>query len=246
MTPLPPPPALPDLAQFGPSRVGRRRRRQALDRYYTAQRRYEGRPAVSGPPIPGSHRTGRRQFYTLEQARAGGLKSGEARRIKAAPLHREIKQLRNSGLGCREIARRLGCAHSTVSRLLRGVIRTFVKLVREQYSPPRRKPSQRAARGRESRMLALIFAYIGHITGLLRGGGLDKRRRGLLAGHLAQYQRRRDRYMLAVQRDSLLASKVEELSRALADRATEAGITQGVEFINSITCTDRRGRRACQ
>lgn len=95
-------------------------------------------------------------------------------------------------------------------------------------------------------MLALIFAYIGHITGLLRGGGLDKRRRGLLAGHLAQYQRRRDRYMLAVQRDSLLASKVEELSRALADRATEAGITQGVEFINSITCTDRRGRRACQ
>ena len=79
-------PTFPNLANLGTSRIGKKLTRKALDAYYVALRRYEGKPAMSGPPIPNSEKLlGRREYYTLAQCRLGGHRSGETRRRKAQP-----------------------------------------------------------------------------------------------------------------------------------------------------------------
>ena len=63
--------------------------------------------------------------YTREQARNGGIVSGASRRFKASNRHAEMRRLHSLGLySLTEIASRLGCHVSTVSRVLRGIIRT--------------------------------------------------------------------------------------------------------------------------
>ena len=123
------PPQPPDVSAFGKSRVGRKLRKRAFDDYFRALgkwRRRMGIPARSGPPIPGSQP---REYYTLDQARHGGQKSGRVRREKAAARHRRIFRLRSEGRSLREIASLVGCHYTTVSRLLNGHIRTVAAVV---------------------------------------------------------------------------------------------------------------------
>ena len=98
-------PTFPDIGNLGRSRVARKLRRKTLDAYYVALRRHQRRPALSGPPIPNSEKKGSRQFYTLEQARRGGRRSGETRRRKAEKKWREVCTLRRRGFGIRHRSR---------------------------------------------------------------------------------------------------------------------------------------------
>ncbi len=66
--------------------------------------------------------------YTRTQARAGGRISGETRRRRSHPWHRLARRLYRNSKGCNysQIARALGRHVSTVSRVLRGVIKTLL------------------------------------------------------------------------------------------------------------------------
>ena len=66
--------------------------------------------------------------YTRQQARAGGRIGGETRRRQAHPWHKLARRLYRNGKGLNfsQIARALGRHASTVSRLLRGIIKTLL------------------------------------------------------------------------------------------------------------------------
>ena len=120
-------------ARNGRSRLARKFNRKALDRRYQAlgrirRRRGTARPRA-GPPIAGTEHRGGRRYYTLAQAQHGGQKSGRVRRSKAHDRHARIFSLRDQGLGIRAIARVVGCAASTVSRVLRGIIKSVAGTV---------------------------------------------------------------------------------------------------------------------
>ncbi len=66
--------------------------------------------------------------YPRHRKQAGGRISGETRRRIAQPWHKAARRLYRGGKGCNfsQIARVLGRHVSTVSRLLRGIIRTLL------------------------------------------------------------------------------------------------------------------------
>ena len=68
------------------------------------------------------------QRYTREQRQAGGRIRGEQKRIEARPRHAEIRRLYAEGCSQAEIARQVHYHPSTVSRVLRGIIRTCLTL----------------------------------------------------------------------------------------------------------------------
>ena len=117
------PPVYPDVDSLGTSRIGRKLRRKALDAYRVALRRYEGRPAKSGPPIPNSEKHGRREFYSMDQARRGWLRSLQVRQSEAKPKYDQCKRLRFAGRLLREIAEIVGYSIGHVSKIVRGKIR---------------------------------------------------------------------------------------------------------------------------
>ena len=87
-------------------------------------------PAVStfpksGPPIPESDP---RAYYTLAQARIGGIRSGDARRFLVRNRHAEVRRLHRKGKPQAVIAALVGYHQSTVCRILSGVIRTCLTL----------------------------------------------------------------------------------------------------------------------
>ena len=106
------PPQFPHLTRFGNS--GQGRRRAALDAYHLAMRRYTGRQ-----PIPGTQPC---RYYTLEQSRIGGIRSGVPRRFQARAQHEEGRSLRIQGRSLQGIARVVGYHASTVSRISNGLI----------------------------------------------------------------------------------------------------------------------------
>ena len=83
-------------------------------------------PPKSGPPIPGSNP---RSYYTLEQARIGGIRSGDARRFAARNRHAEVRRLHRGGKSQTAIARLTGYSQATVSRILSGIIKTCLNLI---------------------------------------------------------------------------------------------------------------------
>ena len=121
-------PQRPDRADYGRSKQARRRYRADLDQWHKAARRLSGRPPRSGPPIPGSEHKGRRCYYTLAQARAGGRISGERRRAKAKPVYDRMLRLRLRGQSLREIGKAVGRCHTTVLRALRRMLKGGVNL----------------------------------------------------------------------------------------------------------------------
>lgn len=66
--------------------------------------------------------------YTREQCQAGGRIRGEQKRFEARPRHAEIRRLHARGYSQAEIARQVHYHPSTVSRVLRGLIRTCLSL----------------------------------------------------------------------------------------------------------------------
>ena len=70
------------------------------------------------PIVDNGHR------YTREQCQAGGRIRGEQRRFEARPRHAEIRRLYAAGCSQAAIARQVHYHPSTVSRVLRGIIRT--------------------------------------------------------------------------------------------------------------------------
>ena len=70
------------------------------------------------PIVDNTHR------YTREQCQAGGRIRGEQRRFEARPRHAEIRRLHAAGYSQAEISRQVHYHRSTVSRVLRGIIRT--------------------------------------------------------------------------------------------------------------------------
>ena len=117
-----PAPAFPDVGRLGHSRVGRKLARKAWDAYYVDLRQHEGRPAKSGPPIPNSEKRGARSYYSMEQVRLGGRRSGAARRQKAQKRWREVMALRRRGHGIRQIARLVGYSAAWVCKLVKRLL----------------------------------------------------------------------------------------------------------------------------
>ena len=153
-------PAFPDVDRLGKSRIGKKLFRKAIDRYYSALRRYEGRPAKCGPPIPNSEKHGRRKFYSLEQCRRGGRRSGETRRRKAQKRWREVMTLQRRGFGIRQIARLVGYSAAWVSKLVKRLRPSPPRSLTEHYHHPlsgAAPPPVWAANG--SRLLTLAVLY---------------------------------------------------------------------------------------
>ena len=103
------------------SRTGRKSLRKTFDADCRRLRREAGVAAHTGPPIPGSERTGHRRFYTLDQCRHGARLSGIARRDQAMPRWTQIEALHYQGKhSLREIARQVGLSLSQVHRVVAG------------------------------------------------------------------------------------------------------------------------------
>ena len=136
-------PTFPDDASFGTSRIGKKLIRKALDAYYVASRRYEGRPAKSGPPVAGSEKNGRREFYSLEQVRLGGIRSGATRRRQAQLRWNDVASLTIRGFGIREISRIVGYSAGWVSRLIKRLFSKQPRVLPEHsfhYTVPATRP----------------------------------------------------------------------------------------------------------
>ena len=102
------------------SRAGRKALRNTFDADCRRLRREAGVPARTGPPIPGSERSGHRRFYTLEQCRRGGRLSGIARRDQAMPRWKQIQTLHYRRFSLRAIARQVGMSSTQVGRVVAG------------------------------------------------------------------------------------------------------------------------------
>ena len=168
----PPPDAL-DVDRLGKSRIGRKLRRKALDRYHSDLRRYEGRAAKTGPPIPNSEKRGRREFYTLDQERLGGRRSGVTRRRQAQPRWRQVMTLRRRGFGIRQIARAVGYTAGWVSKLVKRLMaspaKVFPEHIHHQPQPTPRALVPAASRvSWKSRALSLMLVHCNHLCLLLR------------------------------------------------------------------------------
>ena len=153
-------PAIPDVHRLGSSRIGRKLVRKALDRYHTDLRQFEGRPAKSGPPIPNSEKRGHREFYTLEQARRGGRRSGETRRRNAEKKWREVATLKRRGFGIRQIARIVGYSAAWVSKLVKRLLPYSPEALTEHYHhQPDTPPTAPIWALHGSRVLTLACLY---------------------------------------------------------------------------------------
>ena len=102
------------------SRTGRKALRKTFDADCRRLRSEAGVPARTGPPIPGSERSGHRRFYTLEQCRRGARLSAIARRDQAIPRWERIQQLHYQRTSLRAIARQEGLGHAQVGRVVAG------------------------------------------------------------------------------------------------------------------------------
>ena len=162
------PPVVPNLSRFGKSRVGRKLARKTLDAFYVASRRYQGSPAKSGPPIPNSEKWGRRQFYTLEQERLGGRRSGATRRRQAQPRWRQVMNLRRRGFSIREIARTVGYSAGWICKLIRRLLSGQPRLLPEHgnHTPQQQQPQQ-STRPATTRALSMMVLYAHRLVCLL-------------------------------------------------------------------------------
>ena len=102
------------------SRTGRKALRKSFDADCRRLRREAGVPARTGPPIPGSEKSGHRRWRTLGQCRHGGRLSGVARRDQAMTRWERIQQLHYRRYSLRAIARLVGLGHTQVGRVVAG------------------------------------------------------------------------------------------------------------------------------
>ena len=102
------------------SRTGKKTLRKSFDADCRRLRRQAGVPARTGPPIPGSEKTGYRRWYTLEQCRRGGRLSGIARRDQAMARWIQIQTFHYRRHSLRAIARQVGLSLAQVQRIVAG------------------------------------------------------------------------------------------------------------------------------
>ena len=142
------------------SRTGRKALQKAFDAACRRLRREAGVPARSGPPIPGSERTGQRRWYTLEEMSRRGSRSGMVRKFAAMPRWVKVQTLHYRRLTLRAIARQVGLSLTQVQRIVAG--RRWRK-----DGEPRRSPqgvvvnSVRGTPHTWARALALNDLYLG-------------------------------------------------------------------------------------
>ena len=177
-------PTFPNVANLGTSRIGKKLIRKAIDAFYVASRRYELRPAKSGPPIPNSEKHGRREFYSLEQVRRGGHRSGETRRRQAQPRWNDVASLKRRGFGIRQIARIVGYSAGWVSRLIKRLFSKQPRVLPEHYIQQQHVQQQQAQQQQQhaqpvwathgSRLLTLATLYRRNaLQAVLHGEHLD-------------------------------------------------------------------------
>ena len=102
------------------SRVGKKSLRKSFDSDCRRLRKESRVPARTGPPIPGSERTGHRRFYTLDQCRRGARLSGIARRDQAMPRWEQIQALHYRRHSLRDISRQVEVSVAQVHRVVAG------------------------------------------------------------------------------------------------------------------------------
>ena len=212
------PPAYPDIDRLGTSRIGRKLRRKTLDKYYTALRKYEGRPAKSGPPIPNSEKHGARRFYTMRQVRCGWERGLATRRRRAAPRHRLVRYLLNhTRLSYRLIGERVGYSAARICQLAKEFRAAMVKAlnlhIHHQPQADREKPDA-------PRSLTLLLLNGIQLVRLVEGSPAKReaaRYGGLLYGYRKGSIKARLRaYMGALHRKTGLVASTEALADAWA------------------------------
>ena len=228
-----PPPVYPDVGRLGSSRIGRKLRRKALDAYHIALRRYEGRPAKSGPPIPNSEKHGRREFFTLQQVHYANKRSQEVRQRKAAPKHREVIRLRRRGLTLAAIGE---CVGYTAARCC--------QVLKEHAAEAKRKLLDKASRALNlhyhhqpqpdpaaSRSLSLMLVNVHHVLRLLEAQPVQPDR--LRYERLCRsYKRRFKGYLAAVYAKQGPLYPILEESWALAESVSGMPVDVAARALN--------------
>ena len=207
-------------------------RRQLLDAYYKALRRWSRRPAKSGPPIPKSERNGRRDFYTLRHSRNRGRKSGRVRLAKAIPRHKEVIRLRHQGHNpTSDRPAMVGYSLGWVYRILKGIALKSTGL-REHII----HPSQPARTVKPAYSLARIIVYECHLETLLRRSGIDRRDRTRFEWRLRGFQRRETAYRAALvaKYPSTLARAILSLTDGLAASVRDMEIGKAILALNQL------------
>ena len=131
------------------SRKGRRQRRLIIDLISRPARLHCKVAPRSGPPKGPPDRYGVRPYFTLEEARLGGVISGETRREKARKRNRSIrKDIYKRGLTQKAAADRAGVCVRTVQKALAD--KGYLKLPKHRPGHDYREDeSNSVARGRE-------------------------------------------------------------------------------------------------
>ena len=236
------PPLYPDVSNFGKSRTGRNRRRRAIDRYHVRLRRFEGRPAKSGPPVPHSEKTGCRQFYRLEQCEYGRRKGLETRRRKAAPKHKAVDHLLNhTRHSYRIIGEMVGYSAARVCQLAKKFRAATVKALNLHihHQPPQQPdlPQPRPSKPDTTRALVLMLIYSNRLVALLSQNPTRKARarwEGQLYGFpKGSYQARLKRYVASIHRQSPDAA-TDALAGAFvyADGLSDLPVDEAVRTVN--------------
>ena len=88
----------------GESRQARNRRRSVYDRACRPNRILSGKAPKSGPPKGRPDRNGQRHYWTLEQCRNGGRKSGDMRRWRNRVRDNQIITLIRKGKTAKAVA----------------------------------------------------------------------------------------------------------------------------------------------
>ena len=102
----------------GESRQARNRRRLVYDRACRPNRILSGKAPKSGPPKGRPDRYGQRHYWTLEECRNGGRKSGDMRRWRNRERDNEIISLRLNGNVSAAVAKAIGVCIRTVKYVM--------------------------------------------------------------------------------------------------------------------------------
>ena len=182
-------------------------------------------------PIPNSEKHGRREYYSLDQCRRGGVKSGRTRRSKAIAKWNEVVGLRKRGFGIRQIARVVGFTAGWVSKLVKRLCPSVAQVFPEHSHHPGEPPI------RGSRTLTLLALYEAEAHRRLRET-TDVRQKRLIEKQLSEKcvsNRRRSGKIWYVGLESRILHCVRKIERESPGREAVMAVKAATEAVRALS-----------
>ena len=176
------------------SRVGRKNRRKSYDYFYCKLMRKLNIPALAGKPIPGSEKTGQRQYYEKGRMIRGNATSARVRGEQSRQLVDKVRRLAHAKHSIKRIAAIAGKSIRHCQRILSGwrprVNSTGGGLSANVTTPcPVPSPQQTLLPPRQANCkLSLYYLYILQAEHLLESAG-DRMERNRLTAFLKRTKR---------------------------------------------------------